>query len=74
MEANKSPSGGKKEGRSHDRSGPNEAEDNAGTLQLRRRFVKHPIRLFLIRLSCVLELLAWLGLPNYRRDGWKEEK
>jgi len=49
-------------------------ETTGETLPVRRSHVKHPVRLFLAKLPLGLDRLAWLGLPNYRRDGWKEEK
>ena len=42
-------------------------------LNLRGHSVKHPFRLLLARLPWQLDRLAWLGLPNYRRDGWRAE-
>jgi hypothetical protein len=36
------------------------------------RWRRHPIRQFFASLPGGLDRLAWLGLRNPRRDGWKE--
>jgi hypothetical protein len=45
------------------------------TLDSQTRLVKrrHPFRWLLAKLPLGLDRLAWLGLPNPKRDGWKEE-
>ena len=35
---------------------------------------RHPVRLFLSSLPWGLSDLAWIGLPNPKRDGWRAEK
>lgn len=34
--------------------------------------VKHRFRLFLSKLPEPLDRLAWIGLPNYRHEGWRK--
>ena len=43
------------------------------TLNLRGQSVKHPFRLLLAKLPWPLSELAWLGLPNPKRAGWRAE-
>ena len=35
---------------------------------------KHPIRLWLAHLWAPFDKLAWVGLPDYRKNGWKAEQ
>jgi hypothetical protein len=34
----------------------------------------HPIRLWLAHLPAPFDKLAWVGLPDYRKNGWKAEQ